>query len=96
MSIEFICCKARQWTVKPKLATSSRMEDVAPASADHMEESLDQATADCPLCEAPGAECQFITRDRVHSIPGTFAIHRCEYCHAYFIQPWLSDEELAS
>ena len=95
MSIEFISRNAGQWTVKLNLATSSRMESAPPASAEQLEESLCQAKADCPLCDQAGARRQFITRDRVHSLAGTFAIHRCENCQAYFIQPWLSDAELA-
>jgi SAM-dependent methyltransferase len=71
------------------------MEDVTPGAAEQPEESFGQITADCPLCDRAGAQRQFITRDRVHSIAGTFAIHRCESCQAYFIQPWLNDEELA-
>jgi SAM-dependent methyltransferase len=52
------------------------------------------ATATCPLCESAGAPRKFYARDRVHGIGGIFAIHRCEFCHAWFIQPWLSAEEL--
>ena len=51
--------------------------------------------ATCPLCEQSGARQEFISRDRVHGIPGVFAIHHCEFCDAYFIQPWLSAAELA-
>ena len=53
------------------------------------------SSATCPVCEQSGARQEFLTRDRIHSIPGTFAIHHCEYCDAYFIQPWLSAAELA-
>jgi len=31
---------------------------------------------------------------RIHRVPGTFAIHRCDGCHAWFIQPWLTVAEL--
>ena len=31
----------------------------------------------------------------MHNLPGVFTIFRCPSCHAVFIQPWLSDEELA-
>ncbi|MBM4263587.1 MAG: class I SAM-dependent methyltransferase [Deltaproteobacteria bacterium] len=51
-------------------------------------------TACCPLCAQPGAPRLFITRDRVHHTPGTFAIHRCSYCDAHFIQPWLDNDQL--
>jgi hypothetical protein len=33
-------------------------------------------------------------RDRIHGVPGTFAIHRCDGCHAWFIQPWLTVAEI--
>ncbi|MBM2804178.1 MAG: Class SAM-dependent methyltransferase [Deltaproteobacteria bacterium] len=58
-------------------------------------ESAFPPSANCPLCEQSGAPQVFTSRDRIHSIPGTFAIHHCEYCSAYFIQPWLSAAELA-
>ena len=48
----------------------------------------------CPLCYQPGAQRQFSGRDRVHGIPGEFSIYHCEYCQAYFIQPWLTAQEL--
>ena len=48
----------------------------------------------CPLCGATGAPRQFFTRDRIHAIPGTFAVHRCGACTAWFIQPCLSEAEL--
>ena len=48
----------------------------------------------CPLCYQPGAQRQFSGRDRVHGIPGEFSIYHCEYCQAYFIQPWLTMQEL--
>lgn len=52
------------------------------------------ATATCPLCETDGAPRKFYSRDRVHGIGGLFAIHRCDSCHAWFIQPWLDAEQL--
>ena len=58
-------------------------------------ESALPPSANCPLCERSGARQEFLSRDRVHSIPGTFAIHHCVSCDAYFIQPWLSAAELA-
>lgn len=51
--------------------------------------------ATCPLCGHDAALRQFVARDRIHKLPGEFAIHRCARCHAYFIQPWLSDDQLA-
>jgi len=53
------------------------------------------ASATCPLCECPGAQRLFFSKDRVHRIAGLFGIYRCGDCRAFFIQPWLSDEELA-
>jgi SAM-dependent methyltransferase len=53
------------------------------------------ATVECPLCERPGAKRRFYTRDRIHGIPGTFAIHRCNGCHAWFVQPRLTPGELS-
>jgi SAM-dependent methyltransferase len=52
------------------------------------------ATATCPLCESAGAPRKFYARDRVHGIGGLFAIHRCDFCDAWFIQPWLNAEQL--
>lgn len=49
----------------------------------------------CPLCHADGEDRLFESRDRVHKLPGVFTIFRCPGCHAVFIQPWLTDEELA-
>ena len=51
--------------------------------------------ARCPLCGYGGARFNFQSTDRVHHIPGQFGIYRCSACSAYFIQPWLSDAELA-
>ena len=56
---------------------------------------MENVGADCPLCERSGAPQVFTSRDRIHAIPGSFAIHRCESCNAYFIQPRLSAAELA-
>ena len=50
--------------------------------------------ATCPLCQQAGARRQFYSRDRIHGIPGTFAIHRCDGCDAWFIQPWLTETEM--
>jgi SAM-dependent methyltransferase len=50
--------------------------------------------ATCPLCGRPGAQRQFYSRDRVHAISGSFALHRCDGCAAWFIQPWLTEAEL--
>lgn len=55
----------------------------------------DSRLAICPLCQRPGAVYEFTSRDRIHGIPGDFAIHRCLGCNAYFIQPWLDAEGLA-
>jgi SAM-dependent methyltransferase len=52
------------------------------------------AVATCPLCENAGAPRKFYARDRVHGIGGLFAIHRCDFCCAWFIQPWLNAEQL--
>jgi SAM-dependent methyltransferase len=51
--------------------------------------------ASCPLCHQDGARRLFVSQDRVHKLPGTFALFRCMGCHAIFIQPWLSNEQLA-
>lgn len=51
-------------------------------------------TATCLLCGQADAPRLFLTRDRVHNLPGTFAVHRCKRCHALFVQPRLSDTEL--
>lgn len=48
----------------------------------------------CPLCYGDDVTRCIESRDRVHQLPGTFSIFRCNRCHAVFIQPWLSDEEL--
>ena len=52
-------------------------------------------TAICPLCGRDGAPRLLFSRDRIHRLPGTFAVHRCENCHALFIQPQPSAAELA-
>ena len=52
-------------------------------------------TAVCPLCARQGAPRLFFSRDRIHNVPGTFGVYRCPDCHAVFIQPLLSDTELA-
>lgn len=49
----------------------------------------------CPLCNCDETTRLFESRDRVHNLPGTFAIFRCNRCRAVFIQPWLTDQELA-
>lgn len=49
----------------------------------------------CPLCQDDGATRLFESRDRIHKLPGTFTIFQCKRCHAVFIQPWLTYEELA-
>jgi SAM-dependent methyltransferase len=48
----------------------------------------------CPLCCQSGAQRQFSGRDRVHGMPGEFSIYHCQDCDAYFIQPWLTAQEL--
>ncbi len=73
------------------------MKKLMPANQDDRlgaKGNLESAT--CPLCEKEGASRLFYSRDRVHHLPGTFAVHCCVDCHAVFIQPWLSDAELAS
>lgn len=50
----------------------------------------------CPLCRQNSAIRLFESRDRVHHLPGSFAIFRCPQCKAMFIEPWPSDEELAA
>ncbi|MDH3444211.1 MAG: methyltransferase domain-containing protein, partial [Deltaproteobacteria bacterium] len=52
-------------------------------------------SAACPLCGVENAPRLFVTRDRIHRIPGEFGIHRCKHCRALFIQPWMKDEQLA-
>jgi len=49
----------------------------------------------CPLCSYNDITRLFESRDRVHGLSGLFAIHRCNDCHAHFIQPWLSNQELS-
>ena len=49
----------------------------------------------CPICETKGAARLFLTRDRIHNLPGVFAIYRCANCRALFIHPRLSDAELS-
>lgn len=49
----------------------------------------------CRLCGSGGTSRLFETRDRIHSLPGIFAIHRCRRCQAVFIEPWLTNPELA-
>jgi SAM-dependent methyltransferase len=51
--------------------------------------------AACPVCDADGAPRIFLTRDRFRRQPGIFAIHRCENCRAYFVQPRLSEQHFA-
>jgi SAM-dependent methyltransferase len=58
------------------------------------EESL-PAIATCPLCRHESAPRLFFTRDRIHNLPGTFAVYRCVNCQAVFVQPRLSDAELS-
>ncbi len=50
---------------------------------------------ECPLCHSGSATRLFESRDRVHNLHGTFTILRCKRCHAVFIHPWLTDQELA-
>src|SRR5437899_12029739 len=52
-------------------------------------------TATCPLCGRSGASQLFLNYDRVHRLPGIFGLYRCGGCDALFIQPWLSEAELA-
>ncbi|PYJ66372.1 MAG: class I SAM-dependent methyltransferase [Deltaproteobacteria bacterium] len=52
-------------------------------------------TATCPLCGRSGASQLFLNYDRVHRLPGIFGLYRCGGCDAIFIQPWLSEAELA-
>ena len=49
----------------------------------------------CPLCEYDRTIRLFESRDRVHKLPGSFTIFRCQRCQAIFIQPWLNNQELA-
>jgi 2-polyprenyl-3-methyl-5-hydroxy-6-metoxy-1,4-benzoquinol methylase len=60
------------------------------ASSDKIPEA-----ASCPLCHQEGARRLFFSQDRTHKLPGTFGLFRCMGCHAIFIQPWLSEEQLA-
>lgn len=52
-------------------------------------------TTRCPLCDSHHTDLLFESRDRVHHLPGIFAILKCHRCCAVFIQPWLTDHELA-
>lgn len=54
-----------------------------------------EAAIVCPVCAHHNAPQVFRTRDRIHNLPGEFAIHSCAQCHAYFIQPWLRTDQLA-
>jgi len=65
-----------------------------PPVSDSLTGSFLSATASCPLCERDGAKFQFYSRDRIYGIPGTFALHRCDGCDAWFIRPRLSAAEL--
>lgn len=49
----------------------------------------------CPICGHNTATRLFESRDRIHALPGVFAIFRCQHCLATFIQPWLTYGELA-
>ncbi len=53
-------------------------------------------TASCPLCDRAGAHRLFLTRDRIHNLPGIFGVHRCMSCHAVFIQPRLNETEISA
>jgi SAM-dependent methyltransferase len=50
----------------------------------------------CPICDTTGAMRLFLTRDRIHKLPGVFSVYRCANCYALFIHPRLSDAELSS
>ncbi len=52
-------------------------------------------TVVCPLCDGDKTTRLFGSRDRVHGLPGIFTIFRCNRCYGVFIQPWLTDRELA-
>lgn len=50
----------------------------------------------CPLCCQDRATRLFESRDRVHGVPGIFAVLRCASCAAIFYEPRLRREELAA
>ncbi|MBI2539326.1 MAG: class I SAM-dependent methyltransferase [Deltaproteobacteria bacterium] len=50
----------------------------------------------CRLCSSPGTTTLFESRDRIHGFPGKFTIIRCRRCRALFIEPWLTERELAA
>ncbi len=52
-------------------------------------------TVACKLCGSDNTIRLFESRDRVHTLPGVFTIIRCTRCRAVFIEPWLTDRELA-
>ena len=58
-------------------------------------EALLPPAATCPLCQCSGATRIFCSRDRVSEGPAIFGLYRCAGCDAIFIQPWLTDAELA-
>jgi SAM-dependent methyltransferase len=58
-------------------------------------ESIPESAA-CPVCDRDGAVRLFFSRDRIHHLPGSFGLFRCNHCQAIFIQPWLSNAALAS
>ena len=80
---------------KSEAGFSGNPELFANANPALTDESL-PITATCPLCEREGASRLFLTRDRVHNLPGTFAVYRCANCRAVFIRPWLSDIRLSN
>jgi SAM-dependent methyltransferase len=75
--------------------TGGNSEPFTNATSATAHASQSRATT-CPLCEGEDAPRLFLTRDRVHNLPGTFAVHRCRSCHALFIQPRLNDSELST
>lgn len=64
-------------------------------SADNSTSTAFQARVACPICNIEGAPTLFLARDRVHHLPGIFGIHRCAHFHAHFVQPSLSEQDLA-
>ena len=50
----------------------------------------------CRLCGSRETAPLFQSRDRIHGFPGKFTLIRCRRCHALFIEPWLTDRELAA
>jgi 2-polyprenyl-3-methyl-5-hydroxy-6-metoxy-1,4-benzoquinol methylase len=67
-------------------ATSAVKDSAQPA----LTETVDR----CPLCDGNATKELFAAKDRWHSLPGEFGLHRCRDCQFVFLSPRPTAERL--